>query len=150
MKPTPKDWPRISSSLTYQDANAAIDWLCKAFGFTVRLKVQGEDNRVEHSELEYGDGLIMVGDEAAQAAKRSSVHKSPKSIGGTNTQVLCVFVDDANAHCEAARAAGAKITIEPSTSDYGEEYWSDRSYQAEDLEGHLWWFMQRLRTGKGA
>jgi uncharacterized glyoxalase superfamily protein PhnB len=33
MKPTPSDWPRMSSSIFYQDAAAAIDWLCEAFGF---------------------------------------------------------------------------------------------------------------------
>lgn len=33
MKPTPSDWPRLSSSLYYQDAGRMIDWLCQAFGF---------------------------------------------------------------------------------------------------------------------
>ena len=32
-KATPAGWPRISSALFYDDAGAAIDWLCKAFGF---------------------------------------------------------------------------------------------------------------------
>ena len=64
---------------------------------------------------------------------------------GVNTQVLCVIVDDVDAHCERARAAGARILDEPMTADYGEGYWVDRSYRAVDLEGHHWWFMQRLR-----
>ena len=54
-------------------------------------------------------------------------------------------VDDADAHCERARAAGAVIATEPATQDYGEGYWADRGYEARDLEGHHWWFMQRLR-----
>ena len=60
-KPTPAGWPRISSALYYDDAETAIDWLCNAFGFMVRLKVAGEDGSIVHSELEYGDGLIRVG-----------------------------------------------------------------------------------------
>jgi uncharacterized glyoxalase superfamily protein PhnB len=64
-----------------------------------------------------------------------------------NTQSLCVMVDDVDAHHERARAAGAQIFAPPRTTDYGEKYWTDRSYGARDLEGHLWWFMQRLRTG---
>ena len=56
-----------------------------------------------------------------------------------------VFVDDADAHCAKARAAGAKIVEDPATQDYGEEYWSDRTYRAEDLEGHQWFFVQRVR-----
>ena len=43
MKPTPPGWPRISSSVCYQDPAKAIDWLCNAFGFEVRLKVEGDD-----------------------------------------------------------------------------------------------------------
>ena len=70
--------------------------------------------------------------------------KSPRDAGG-NTQALCVVVDDADAHCARARAAGATISMDPETHDYGEEYWADRTYQAIDLEGHAWWFMQRLR-----
>jgi uncharacterized glyoxalase superfamily protein PhnB len=41
MKPTPTGWPRISSGVFYKDAAGMIDWLCDAFGFEVRLKVEG-------------------------------------------------------------------------------------------------------------
>jgi uncharacterized glyoxalase superfamily protein PhnB len=51
-----------------------------------------------------------------------------------------------DAHCERARAAGALIQKEPTTTDYGEKYWTDRTYGAKDPEGHMWWFMQRLKT----
>jgi len=141
-KPPPKGWPRISASLTYEKAAPAIDWLCKAFGFEIQLKVDGEGGRIEHSELVLGGGMIMVGD--ARRDERPW-QKSPKQLDGANTQTQCIFVDDADAHCERARAAGAKIATEPKTSDYGEDYWSDRSYEAIDPEGHHWWFMQRMR-----
>jgi uncharacterized glyoxalase superfamily protein PhnB len=68
-------------------------------------------------------------------------------VGGANTQQICVFVDDVDAHCAHARQRGAQVVRGPATSDYGDDYWSDRSYGALDPEGHLWWFMQRLRTG---
>jgi uncharacterized glyoxalase superfamily protein PhnB len=144
MKPTPKGWPRLSSAVFYQDANAAIEWLCKAFSFELRLKVDGEGGRVEHSELTYGDAVIMVGDERAQVAK-DRPFASPKTLGGKSTQSAMFYVDDVEAHCAHARGAGAEITYEPKVSDYGEDYWSDKSYQARDPEGHLWWFCQRLR-----
>ena len=35
MKPPPSGWPRISNAIHYEDAAAAIDWLCDAFGFEV-------------------------------------------------------------------------------------------------------------------
>ena len=151
MKPTPAGWSRFSSSVVYQDAAAAIDWLCSAFGFEVRLKVEGENGRIEHCELSLGDGLIMLAQEnsnAERAWKRSL--RSPKSLNGANTQCLMFFVDDAEAHCAQARARGARIVEEPAVHDYGDDYWSDRSYGAIDPEGHLWWITQRLRSPAAA
>lgn len=144
MKPTPEGWPRISSSIYYRDAARMIDWLCQAFGFEVRLKVDGEGGRIEHSELTYGEGLIMVGQERMLFGVAT---KSPLSAG-CNTQSLMVYLDDIEAHCTRARAAGAKIVDEPMVHDYGEDYWSDRSYGAVDPEGHMWWFSQRVRDPK--
>lgn len=144
MKPPPQGWPRISSALYYDDASAAIDWLCRAFGFEVRLKVEGEGGRIEHSELEFDSGLIMVGSTRSERPDRAFC-RSPQSVQGVNTQSLCICVDDVDAHCERARAAGARITMEPEVHDYGEEYWADRVYEAVDPEGHYWFFMQRVR-----
>ena len=61
MKATPKGWPRLSTAIYYDDAAGAIDWLCRAFTFEVRLKVEGDGGRIEHSELLYGEALVMVG-----------------------------------------------------------------------------------------
>jgi uncharacterized glyoxalase superfamily protein PhnB len=149
MKAAPNNWPRISSSIYYRDAAKMIDWLCDAFGFEVRLKVEGDNGRIEHSELTYGDGLIMVGEERIGKASRWGVDmKSPLSVSGANTQGIMVYVDDVDTHCAHARAAGAAIVDEPTLHDYGDEYWADRSYGAVDPEGHMWWFTQRLRDPK--
>ena len=146
MKPTPKGWPRLSTAIYYDDAVQAIDWLCRAFGFEVRLKVEGEGGRIEHSELVFEDALVMV----SQSGLKPKLPKfprgaSPASLGGANTQSVMIFVDSADAHHERARAAGASIVDEPRLHDYGADYWADRSYGALDLEGHLWWFTERVR-----
>jgi len=144
MKPTPKGWPRLSVALYYQEAGKAIDWLCEAFGFEVRLKVEGEGGRIEHSELVFGEAVVMVGDEAVQQDKNRPA-KSPRSVGGANTASAMFYIDDVDAHCARARKAGATITYEPTVSDYGADHWADKSYQAQDLEGHRWWFCERVR-----
>jgi uncharacterized glyoxalase superfamily protein PhnB len=144
MKPTPPGWPRISTALYYDDPRKAIDWLCDAFGFEVRLVVEGDGGRVEHSELSYGDGLIMVS--GADKLDRMPYARTPAQAGG-NTQNMMIYVDDVEAHCRRARAAGAVIVSEPATSDYGPEYWVDRSYSCRDVGGHHWWICQRLATG---
>lgn len=143
MKPTPPGWPRISTALYYDNAAKAIAWLCQAFGFQVRLKIEGDGGQIEHSELVYGEGVIMVASAAKQAHRRS-----PQSLDGANTQNMMVYVDDVEAHCVQARQAGARIVSEPKTSDYGPDYWTDRGYECEDLGGHHWWFCQRMRNPK--
>ena len=151
MNPPPPGWPRLSASVFYDDPRAAIDWLCAAFGFEVRLKVEGEGGRIEHSELTFGEALIMVGGTGVRSEAKEpwqALTRSPKSIGGFNTQGICLHIDDLDGHCERARTAGATIYYEPKDTDYGDDYWADRSYGAFDLEGHQWWFMQRLRTGR--
>jgi uncharacterized glyoxalase superfamily protein PhnB len=147
MQPAPKNWPRFSSALMYQDAAAAIDWLCAAFGFELRLKVEGENGRIEHSELTYGEGVVMVAQESpdSQHAWKASM-RSPKSLGGASTQNIMFYVDDVDAHYARARSRGARIVEELATHDYGSDYWADRSYGALDPEGHLWWIAQRLRN----
>lgn len=147
MNPTPPGWPRIAAALYYQDANAAIDWLCRAFGFEVRLKVAGPDGGVEHSELQFGEGLVMVGE--ASRRERAPYRRAPAEVDGANTQNLMLYVDDAAAHLERARAAGAEITEPLQTHDHGADYWTDRGYACRDPYGHHWWFYERLRTGGG-
>ncbi len=151
-------WPRISPGVYYDEPGAAIDWLCRAFGFTVRLRIDGGNGEVVHSELLLGDGegdgLIMVGGAKNSAVQgdrpdRDIRRRSPQSNDGYNTQSLMVYIEDAAAHCERARAAGAKILQEPKLSDYGEEHWADLCYEAQDLEGHRWWFAERVRSQGG-
>ena len=142
MKNPPDGWPRITPAVFYDDAAAAIDWLTSAFGFTVRVRVENEEGQIVHSQLAMNGGLIMVGQAGLTPGR--TYPRSPQAAGGANTQALCVFVDDVDAHCEHAREAGAEITTEPATQDYGEGYWTERTYEARDPEGHHWWFLQRL------
>jgi uncharacterized glyoxalase superfamily protein PhnB len=149
LKQPPRGWPRLSVAVFYADPRAAIDWLCRAFGFEVRLLVEGPGGRVEHSELEYGEALIMVAGSAPAPGKTDAWRErmaSPRQVGGKSTVNMCLHIDCADTHCAAARAAGAEICYEPTTTDYGGDYWADRSYAAFDPEGHLWWFMQRVST----
>ncbi|MBO9685857.1 VOC family protein [Roseateles chitosanitabidus] len=147
MKPTPAGWPRLSAALYYERAAQAIPWLCEAFGFEVQLRVDGENGSVVHSQLIYGEALVMVseGGKDEQSQRFGIPLRSPKALGSANTQSVMIFVDDAEAHCARARQAGAKIVREPQVDDYGPEYWADKTYGALDLDGHLWWFVERVR-----
>jgi uncharacterized glyoxalase superfamily protein PhnB len=112
--------------LIYPDVRAAVTWLCAAFGFAERLRI-GDAHR---SQLIVGDGAVIVGD----------VHddlNAPRP--GEATHSVMVRVEDVHAHCERARAGGARILTEPADFEYGE-----RQYSAEDPAGHRWTFTQTL------
>ncbi|MGH2899737.1 MAG: VOC family protein, partial [Solirubrobacteraceae bacterium] len=111
-----------------------LDWLAKAFGLETRVLVTGPDGEIVHSEMEFGEGVVMIGGTAGYGDR-----KSPRALAGVNTQSVQLFVDDVEAHCARARSAGATIERPPESKEYG-----DRSYGALDCEGHLWWFTQRV------
>ncbi len=122
----------LSSAVCYVDPKAAFRWLEEAFGFEPLMVILDENENIAHSEMKYGDSVVMIGNEW------SADHKSPKSIGGKNTQTVHVQLErgaDIDAHCERARKAGAEIMQDPDTQFYG-----DRTYRARDAEGHIWTF----------
>lgn len=147
MKPTPPGWPRLSSVLVSRDARAAIAWYQQAFGFTVQILVDTPDGRVQHSELRFGDALVMVSEQGGDRdARFGAPGRAPVAVQGANTQSLFVYVDEVDAHHDRALAAGARVTVPLAEHDYGPEHWRDRGYACVDPDGHLWWFAQRLRN----
>ncbi len=123
----------IIPSLRYRDALAAIEWLCRAFGFE-KHAVYADGSTVHHAQLTFGKGMIMLGsvENASEFSKRMV---QPDETGGRETQCACVIVADADAHYARAKAAGAVIIDELATKDYG-----GRGYGCRDPEGHMWWF----------
>jgi uncharacterized glyoxalase superfamily protein PhnB len=149
MRPTPLGWPRLSVSVYYDNAPKAIDWLCTAFGFEVRLKVESAERRIEHSELVFGEAVVMVAQSGANPRHPKSPRgASPASLGGVITQGVMIYVDGVDDHYRRAVAAGATILDEPQLHDYGPEYWAVRSYGALGLEGHLWSITERVRSSQ--
>lgn len=129
--------PPLIPSVTYNDSRAALAWLQQAFGFEPSQVLTDSDGHIVHAEMAWGDGVVMIGGPWPGWDWLCS----PKSAGGRNTQRVHVRVDrDIDGHCERARKAGAKIVKEPADQFYG-----DRSYVAEDLEGHHWTFAQPVR-----
>lgn len=122
----------VSSAVTYVDPNAAFRWLEEAFGFEPVMVILDENERIAHSEMAFGNGLIMVGGEWSEN------HRSPKNLSGVNTQSVHIQLapgEDIDAHCAHARQAGAEILQMPDDQFYG-----DRTYRARDPEGHIWTF----------
>jgi uncharacterized glyoxalase superfamily protein PhnB len=114
----------VFPTLSYDDAKAAIDFLVDALGAERYAVYAGDDGTVQHAELRWGNGLVMLG---SAKGDRSAA----RGAGGG----VYIVVDDADAHAQHARAAGAEITREPYDTDYG-----SREYSTRDPEGNEWHF----------
>ena len=128
----PENMPRITPYLLYEDVVAALEWLARAFGFRERMRISDANGKITHAEMELADGVVMMGHPGPD-------YKSPKRLGGV-TQMQYIYVDEVDKHFTRAKDAGAKILAEPKDQFYG-----DRTYSAEDPEGHHWYFAQHVR-----
>ncbi|MGH6999819.1 MAG: VOC family protein [Phenylobacterium sp.] len=124
------------SAVFYQDPKAALAWLEKAFGFELSMLLEDAEGNVAHSQMDFGDSYVMIGQEW------SADHKSPKSVGGKNTQTVHIQIDtDLDEHFARAKAAGAVIDAEPQMQFYG-----DKTYRCRDPEGHIWTVSQTVKA----
>lgn len=112
----------IIPELAYPDVRQAVDWLCRTFGFSERLKIG--DHR---AQLSYGKGAIIVTQQRTQASSAERSHS------------IMVRVADVNAHYQHAKESGARIISTPKDHPYGE-----RQYTVEDPGGHVWTFSQSI------
>jgi uncharacterized glyoxalase superfamily protein PhnB len=107
----------IIPELPYPDVRAAVDWLCRSFGFKERLQIGNH-----RAQLTFGEGAIVL-------------------IQGDNHASFSVMarVIDVDRHFERVKESGARIVHLPTDYPYGE-----RQYTVEDLGGHCWTFSQTI------
>jgi uncharacterized glyoxalase superfamily protein PhnB len=108
--------------LQYPDVGEAAGWLCRAFGFTERLRIG--DHRTQ----------IDVGDQAAVVVAHGP---SPRSLGSTATVSLMIRTADAGRQLERAQALGAEIASPLQDQPYGE-----RQFSVRDPGGYVWTFSE--------
>ncbi len=126
----PEGSPRVMPYLLYDDAGAAIEFICRAFGFKERFRMPGPDDSVRHAELVTGeDGIVNL------ATAPSEIHGRPVSPGRGRETMTAVYVDDVDALFAQAVASGAEVIEEPAQQFYG-----DRTCRLGDPEGHEWHF----------
>ena len=116
--------PTVFPGLNYDDARAAIDFLVKAFGAERHAVHADDDGSIQHAELRFRNGIVMLG-------PASGKFPATRGKGGS----IYVVVDDPDSHHARARDAGAEIIRELGNTDYG-----SREYGAKDPEGNSWYF----------
>jgi uncharacterized glyoxalase superfamily protein PhnB len=128
---------RIYPALRYRDAPAMIGWLCKAFGFAERVVYPGPDGTIAHAELSLGSAMIMLGsarDDKFGAMVGAPLGPDADSVKG-NGQAIYVAIEDPDRLFSRAKAAGAKILMDLTDTDYG-----SRDFICRDPEGYVWCF----------
>jgi PhnB protein len=120
-KPIPEGYPQVTPYLAVDGANAAIEFYAKVFGTRERMRLPGPDGTVGHAELQLGDSLIMLADEAPQMGVRG-----PKAVGGTPV-TISVYVDDVDGVVDRAVNAGAKVLRPVEDQFYGDRWGSSKT-----------------------
>jgi PhnB protein len=127
VKWVPDGYPRVSPYLVVDDGAKAIDFYKQVLDATERMRMPAPGGKVGHAELQLGDSVIMLADEAPEMGA-----VSPKTVGGTPV-TIGVYVEDVDKTFDAAVQAGAKALRPVENQFYG-----DRSGQFEDPFGHHW------------
>lgn len=122
--------PQCSPYLFYADTNAAVEFLERAFGFSVDVAHRLESGAIGHAQLRLGDAVVMLGAAGGEDALRPI--KTPAQQGSLNASVY-LYVDDVDTHCDVARAEGAEVVMEPT-----DMFWGDRMYCVVDPDGQFW------------
>ena len=120
-----RSMPRCAAipQLAYPDVSA-VEWLCDAFGFTLRI---GMGNH--RAQLNVGEGAIVVTEQRAGESRPSGEH----------AHHVMVRVEDVDRHHERSAHHGARIVRPPADFPYGE-----RQYTVEDFAGYRWTFSQSV------
>ena len=104
--------------LIYPDVDAAVDWLCKVFGFTLRVSIGSH-----RAQLNVGEGSVVIAEGSA----------------GAGADSVMVRIEDVDAHHARSLENSVEILSAPTEYPYGE-----RQYTVKDFAGRSWTFSQTI------
>ena len=129
----PAGYHSLTPSIIVRRGEEAVEFYRRAFGATVRQRLDMPDGKIMHAELEIDGSVFMLSDE-------SPAWKSfaPESVGGTSS-ALHLYVADVDAAFARAVEAGATPTMPPA-----DMFWGDRAAYLMDPFGHRWGVATRV------
>ena len=127
----------FQAHLIARNCAAAIDFYKRALGATERMRMQREDGRVGHAELQLGDCVILMADEHPEIGAYS-----PEHYGGSPVSFY-VYVDNCDAAYKKAVDAGGKSEREPTDMPYG-----DRVAGIVDPFGYRWYLAHHIAAAQ--
>jgi PhnB protein len=128
VKPIPDGYHSVQPYLMFKNCAAAIEFYAKAFGAKERFRMPQPDGRIGHAEIQIGDCVLMMADEAPAVDAWSIEH-----FGGSPVALL-IYTEACDELYGQALAAGAYSLEAPSDRPYG-----DRMGGVKDPFGYKWY-----------
>lgn len=126
MPPRP-GYATVTPYLVCNDADTAIKWYGKHFSATERYRLNMDDGKIAHAELDVGGSVIMLADEFPEMNI-----VGPEALGGSPVS-LNIYVNDVDATFAAMLADGA-TELQP----VKDQFHGDRAGKLRDPFGHIW------------
>jgi len=134
VKAIPDGYHSVQPYMMFKNCAEAIAFYTKAFGAKEKFRMPNADGRIGHAEIEIGDSIVMMADEAPQLEAFSAEH-----FGGTPVSLL-IYTEDCDGMHARAVAAGAVNLREPADQPYG-----DRMSGVRDPFGYKWWIATHIK-----
>jgi PhnB protein len=133
--PIPNHLHAVTPRLVVRDGAAAIAFYGEAFGMVeIGERFSAPDGQLIHAEVQIGDSVIMISEEAEDGAPA----RSPQSLGAVSA-IMATYWEDVDAAWERAVEAGAEVLYSLADQFYGE-----RAGRLRDPFGHQWMMSQRI------
>lgn len=113
--------------LCCREAARALAFYKEAFGASEILRLAEPNGRIGHAEFRIGNAVIMLSDEYPEMKVLS-----PQALGGSATAIH-LYVENVDAFCARAVAAGATLA-----RPVADQFYGDRSGQLTDPFGNRW------------
>jgi len=123
----PEGYHTVTPYLIVAGAVRAIDFYKQAFGASERMRFPMPDGRLGHAELQIGDSVVMLADEAPEMGFSGPQEHGKTSVG------ICLYVENVDEVFQQALDAGA-TEMRPLTN----QFYGDRSGTLVDPFGHVW------------
>jgi PhnB protein len=134
VKAIPDGYHSIQPYLMFKNCAEALAFYAKAFSGKEKLRIPNPDGRIGHAEIQVGDSIVMMADEAPQMEAFGVEH-----FGGSPVSIL-IYTEDCDALYKQALEAGAKSMREPADQPYG-----DRMAGIKDPFGYMWYIATHIK-----
>jgi PhnB protein len=128
-KPIPDAYRRVTPCLIVQGGVKALAFYTQVFGATERMRFPGPDGTIAHAEIQIGDSVVIIEDEAPEQGTKAP---PPGGVAGSPSS-LFIYVEDVDTVIARAVELGATLQRAPQDQFHG-----DRDGHMVDPFGHGW------------